>query len=710
MKTSLLIALALAWAFPALAAPVQDLPLPRPLSMPLPGVQGRLARLAAGQQTPEAMLAQGVMRSLTGKHAEALPLLEQARTRLPAMSGWAGLYAALSRYRLGDFQAALAALEPLPPDAPFAPEATLLAAYCLEGQDSPQALPRYRAFLELGDHPFRSVALWRAGELAAASGDFAAAGESLHELLQTLPWTASAEKGEPLARELFKAGRTSFDPDSPASLRQRADLLLDKGMAARAQPLAEQLAAAPGADPGAGLYLKGKALYARRDTSQAAQLFEDAAALSASPSVAAWAAYQQARCYWRFSGADEARRMEELLNAAATRAASLPGGEELALSSMRLLMLTRVERARFAEALETAGRLAAMEPRDAEAVEQAAWLTGLLRLALDDHAGAASALAAFMERHPNSDYAPAARYWLARTREASGDLAGAVQALNSVLERWPNGYYGMLSEARLATLGEKPAPRRAGACPDFASLSAPPEAAPALQRAQVLEAALLPELAERELTSLNQSMPKDPAVALRLATLATSQGNHTAAVRAVSRAVWGCLSRGTKQELLPLKDIVYPNRFPELVERNMAGSGVDPDVIRGLIRQESFFEPDAVSGAGAVGLMQVMPSTARSQAEKYGEKNFRPENLKDPAVNVRFGVRYFLERHAQYGGDLALTLASYNAGKVKVDVWREHLGGLDRELFVEFIPYTETRDYVKRILGNRAMYALLYKE
>jgi soluble lytic murein transglycosylase len=251
-------------------------------------------------------------------------------------------------------------------------------------------------------------------------------------------------------------------------------------------------------------------------------------------------------------------------------------------------------------------------------------------------------------------------------------------------------------------------PKTANPCQAVNALSAPDEANPSLERAAMLQAGLLPELAERELAALNAKMPKDPAVAMRYARLATELGNHINAVRATSRAFWGCLARGSRQELQPLRDIVYPNRFQDLILRNLAGTSVDANIIRGLIRQESFFEPEAVSGAGAVGLMQVLPSTARTLAEKLGERGFKAESLKDPAVNVRYGVRYFLERYEEYGGNLALTLASYNAGRVKIGVWREFLGGLDQELFVEFIPYTETRDYVKRILGNQAMYALLY--
>jgi len=106
--------------------------------------------------------------------------------------------------------------------------------------------------------------------------------------------------------------------------------------------------------------------------------------------------------------------------------------------------------------------------------------------------------------------------------------------------------------------------------------------------------------------------------------------------------------------------------------------------------------------------MQVMPGTARNLAAQMGDPRFNPATLRDPAVNIRYGVRFFLDRFAEYNGNLAYTLSSYNAGRVKLKVWMENLGGLDKELFVEFIPYTETREYVKRIVANTAMYGKLY--
>lgn len=708
--------------------------MPRSLSLTVPNAQEKLRVLSSRPRTPENVLASGILRVLAKQYPEAVQNLASVKTDLPAMAGWAALFSGFARYRQGDFQGALADFDSVPESqTALFPDALLLSAYCLEALGSPEALSRHERFLALANQPLRPASLWRAGAIAAAGGRFPEAQAYLSELILQNPWTVSAEKAEPLARELARSGKTTFDPDSPESLRQRIEALLDRSQSAKAQPLIDRYAARPGADQARALYLKGKLLYAKRDTMAAIQHFEDAAKLTRDPVLAAWAVYHQGRAYWRLSGPEDAARMAELLGDALSRARTLPQGSDLTEASRRLLMLLNVERGNFAEALPQAEALAASGPEPTEAREQAAWLAGLVRFALLDYDGALASLGAFVRRYPDSDYAPAAHYWTGRARQAAGDTAGARDAWSFTAMRWPNGYYGMLAASRLAgdaapaptggsgLIAPTPAPSMAQptggpaqagaspeACPDMAALPAPDEAAPAFARAAILDAGLLPELAERELMALSAAMPRDQAVALRFAMAATNLGNHQAAVRAVARAFRACLDRGTRQGLMPIREIVYPDRFRELIEKNLAGSGVDMNIIRGLIRQESFFEPEAVSGAGAVGLMQVLPSTARSLAEKLGDKGFRADTLKDPAVNVRFGVRYFLERHAEYGGNLALTLASYNAGRGKIAVWREFLGGLDQELFVEFIPYTETRDYVKMILGNRAMYALLY--
>ena len=104
--------------------------------------------------------------------------------------------------------------------------------------------------------------------------------------------------------------------------------------------------------------------------------------------------------------------------------------------------------------------------------------------------------------------------------------------------------------------------------------------------------------------------------------------------------------------------------------------------------------------------MQLMPDTARTVGQRLGLRVTRAD-LFDPSVNIRLGVAYFRER-LERAGSLAAALSGYNAGQTRTGLWTSHLGSLGEELFIELIPYTETRDYVRRIMANAMMYARLY--
>lgn len=129
---------------------------------------------------------------------------------------------------------------------------------------------------------------------------------------------------------------------------------------------------------------------------------------------------------------------------------------------------------------------------------------------------------------------------------------------------------------------------------------------------------------------------------------------------------------------------------------------IDPLLIISLIRQESAFNKDARSIVGARGLMQVMPATARMVA------SVRARSLSDPDTNIGVGTKYFQKRLEQYSGDVELTLAAYNAGAGRVDQWVRRYPTDNKMLFLDFIPFRETRDYVSSILRNYYFYVRLY--
>jgi hypothetical protein len=137
-------------------------------------------------------------------------------------------------------------------------------------------------------------------------------------------------------------------------------------------------------------------------------------------------------------------------------------------------------------------------------------------------------------------------------------------------------------------------------------------------------------------------------------------------------------------------------------------SGVDPLVLHSIIRQESHFQFNALSPAGAVGLMQLMPRTAAEVARKEKMHNFRRKDLLKPQTNVALGAAYLSRLIREYGGDYLRAVAAYNAGEAAVAKWWGDAKG-DPALFLETITYRETRFYLRRVFFNVLQYYMIYR-
>ncbi|MFZ5812935.1 MAG: transglycosylase SLT domain-containing protein [Thermodesulfobacteriota bacterium] len=641
----------------------------------------------------------------------------------------------------------------------LARDALLLAGYAREAAGDPAgALAAYEGWMAAGPEMLLSQTVWlRAGAVAAKAGETRRAGDFLRKLCLTRPWTDEAGAGAALARALFASGGIDWSPDAPQVLLAQAERAIDARRTEAAGRILDRLAAAPGDnDPARLEYLRGKIDFARRRTDEALARFRGVRERYPASLIAPWAAYHEARCLWRRTDPESAAAMERVLRQVVEDAAVEVRAREVAA---RHLMLLRAEQGRLAEALETAQTLAGLG-RGGELAEQARGLAGVLCFALGRYAEAEAHLAGFARDYPESDWLPGARHWLGRTLAARGDARGAM-GWYRVNTAWStNSYYGLRSaaEARAlaASTGLDPAAapparvapsgtRTPGAAVVVAATNAagesatagnapsvgvapagtpgaepppamcPGEAAPAvrtpevramMERAGFLDRSGLSELAELDLAWLAAAHPDDADLALehiRLATRLFRLGPATATAR---RSFGDCLSRGDPARFGPLAEALYPRRHEGAVRAALAGSDVSEHLILGLIRQESFFNEKARSSAGAVGLMQLLPQTAANMAARIGLKPFSPTMLTDPAVNIRLGVEYYKTRHAQYG-DAAHTLCSYNAGAGKLAVWLQGIGGLEQDLFVELIPYEETRDYVRKVLTNAMFYEAL---
>ncbi|MDH5511563.1 MAG: lytic transglycosylase domain-containing protein, partial [Nitrospinota bacterium] len=142
-------------------------------------------------------------------------------------------------------------------------------------------------------------------------------------------------------------------------------------------------------------------------------------------------------------------------------------------------------------------------------------------------------------------------------------------------------------------------------------------------------------------------------------------------------------------------------------------ANIDPLLPLAVIRQESAFNHKALSSANAIGLMQIVPNTGKLMYklmkldESTGEP-FSRERLYDPEVNIAIGVAYLSRLLERYNGSMALALAAYNAGEPTVDRWVKKMDAPNQEEFIEMIPYSETRGYVKNVLRNLVLYRNIY--
>lgn len=152
----------------------------------------------------------------------------------------------------------------------------------------------------------------------------------------------------------------------------------------------------------------------------------------------------------------------------------------------------------------------------------------------------------------------------------------------------------------------------------------------------------------------------------------------------------------------------YPQAYEKLVTKYASEFGIPESLIWGIMRTESFFKPQVKSGVGALGLMQVMPLTASKMAEMMDMSSFKTNQLFDPDTNVRVGARYLQRLSKMFDGYLPLVAAGYNAGPHRVYSWVKNFGNLPLDEFIEHIPYSQTRNYAKKVLRSYYVYGAVY--
>ena len=160
-----------------------------------------------------------------------------------------------------------------------------------------------------------------------------------------------------------------------------------------------------------------------------------------------------------------------------------------------------------------------------------------------------------------------------------------------------------------------------------------------------------------------------------------------------------------RAELNDLLDVRFPMPFVDTFRRQAFETSIPLSLLFAISRQESIFDPSAISAKGARGVMQLMPKTARSTADKIREKRPDLTTLMDPLVNIRLGAHYLAELMSRYDANRAVAAAAYNAGPTRVDTWLRQFSGIETITWIEQIPLRETRSYVKNVLAGSYVYS-----
>jgi soluble lytic murein transglycosylase len=340
------------------------------------------------------------------------------------------------------------------------------------------------------------------------------------------------------------------------------------------------------------------------------------------------------------------------------------------------------------------------------------WRAGWLNYRLAQYSEAARLFDEQIRVYAGGKEIPSALYWRARIYEDQEHKPLAAAAYYRTIPRvFPHYYYAMLAQDRLAQLGPV-TPDTIADLDALRPVTIPeltddvPEDDPHVVKARLLANAGLNEYIAPEIRASDGS---DEWGAFAEAEIYASYGESWRAMRLLKRAIPFYISAPIEAIPVAYWRILFPQMYWTDIKGDAERNGLDPYMVASLIRQETEFNPVAVSNKNAYGLMQILPSVGRSLAKEEGIRHFQTTELLNPATNIRLGTLYLKQTLEKFGGQPEYAFAAYNAGDDRVTDWQSigNYHGIDE--FVESIPFTETREYVQAILRNEQIYRELDK-
>ncbi|HSC26702.1 MAG TPA: transglycosylase SLT domain-containing protein [Vicinamibacterales bacterium] len=334
--------------------------------------------------------------------------------------------------------------------------------------------------------------------------------------------------------------------------------------------------------------------------------------------------------------------------------------------------------------------------------ERAAWKYGWWSYKNGEYAETARVFESAALTFPRSNYRPSFLYWAGRSLGKLGEASSAQARLRLTFTDYGSSYYGRLAASQL------PRDVRIAALPAVHQRPAAEQVdLPTIHLVRLLLANGFFDDAVNELRYAQRVWGSSPAIEATIAWAYSRKGELRRAISLMRRAYPQHLTAAGEELPTEILQVIFPLTYWDLIRKHAAARELDPYLVAALIAQESTFDPKIRSAANAWGLMQIVPATGRRLAPSAGIRRFRTSMLTDPEINVRIGTLYFSRLQRQFGGT-HYALAGYNAGESRVVRWKAERPGLDQDEFIDDIPFPETQNYVKRILGTAEDYRRLY--
>lgn len=445
----------------------------------------------------------------------------------------------------------------------------------------------------------------------------------------------------------------------------------------------------------------GGALYRQRQLEQAKSLLESVPATSEP--------YEAERLYYLHEIArskDDGGGERQLLSDLIQKFPASPWLQDALLSASNMYLL----RPDYNNAIEYYSAQFKLFP-EGKYSPYSHWKAAWLNLRIGNKDEAKRLMEEQIKLYPAGQEIPPALYWRARLAEEDGDLDRAGEYYTFILRRFTHYYYADLARQRLRfhfdaskhdpLLDKVPIQDDL----DKSSFEAPSDDL-RIARAQLLANAALFDFAVREL----QALPDKLYAKAEIARVYLKADRPDRALQSFKRAVPGYFAGDITDLPSWAWNILFPKPYWNELTRYANANGLDPYLVASLIRQESEFNPQAVSHANAWGLMQLLPPVGKKLAREVRMRHFSQEQLTDPNINIQLGTRYFKQIVDSFDGQVQYALAAYNAGTDRVKDWQAQGPYRDINEFVESIPFTETREYVQAIMRNATVYRLLYSK